>query len=65
MKNPHIIVGEPRRCLCGVYDGQSIGCNDLIQILSRIEDGDSIDVFTQKDLSLLTKVIRSHIRECD
>lgn len=33
--NNHIIVGEPRRCLCGVYDGQPVGCQDIIDALDR------------------------------
>lgn len=30
MTNPHIIVGEPRRCLCGMYGGQPTSCADIL-----------------------------------
>jgi DNA-directed RNA polymerase subunit RPC12/RpoP len=36
MKNPHIIIGEGRRCLCGVYGGKAVGCGDIIAALDGI-----------------------------
>lgn len=64
MKNLHIIVGEPRRCLCGVYDGQSVGCQELIEILDKIERFDPIDALPNDEAVLLNKVLRPCIKEC-
>ena len=51
MKNPHIIVGENRRCLCGLYGITELlgerptSCADLLAALERLvqtKDGDAI-----------------------
>ncbi len=42
MTNPHIIVGEPRRCICGNYGTHEkpniITCGDLLQRLKALEE---------------------------
>jgi hypothetical protein len=37
MKNPHIIVGEGRRCICGVYGDRDIRCAEVISALEHLE----------------------------
>ncbi len=44
MQNPHIIVGKPNRCLCGMYQvgarKQAISCRDIIDAYDKLlEDG--------------------------
>ncbi len=36
MKNPHIVVGEGRRCLCGLYDGKPLYCEQILASLDAI-----------------------------
>jgi hypothetical protein len=36
MKNPHIIVGENKRCLCGIYDGKPVTCGELLSSLADL-----------------------------
>ena len=36
MKNPHIIVGFPRRCVCGSYDHTSITCQDVLTAIHEL-----------------------------
>jgi hypothetical protein len=43
MINPHIVVGEGRRCICGSYGTdsnnlQAIGCAEVIQAINRMVD---------------------------
>lgn len=48
MKNPHIIVGESSRCLCGCWleypegiistESTSICCVDVIRVLNKLEN---------------------------
>lgn len=65
MNNPHIIVGEPRKCLCGVYNGRPIGCQELIEVLDKIEEGDALDVLSREEAMMLNDVLRTCIKECD
>ena len=37
MKNPHIIVDpKTNRCLCGMYAGESLSCNQIIASFAAI-----------------------------
>jgi hypothetical protein len=42
--NNHIIVGEPRRCLCGVYEVNGaripVGCSNIIEALEKAASAD-------------------------
>lgn len=40
--NNHIIVGEPRRCLCGTYEINGVkipvGCSEIIRAMETVRD---------------------------
>jgi len=38
MKNPHIIVAHPGICLCGTYEGEPLGCAQIIEELESQRD---------------------------
>ena len=63
MKNPHIIVGPGRRCLCGVYGDKDIRCNVIISALEQLE---SFGIPGQKtSLEDLRSVITPLIQDCE
>lgn len=69
MKNPHIIVGEPRRCICGIYDGETITCkrvidslNELVRLANIKGSGVSFHI---NDILVLESAIRPLIQECN
>jgi hypothetical protein len=80
MKNPHLIVGEPRRCVCGSYDGKAIGCADVIKALNRLEgyaqtqlnpslfirkgDRNPHPLPDGEDIMLLVQVLKPLLQEC-
>ena len=64
MKNPHIIVGEPRRCVCGWYGHRAIGCADVIAALERLGDNKT-EPPNKEDVAILREVIVPLIQECD
>lgn len=43
MKNPHIIVGEGNRCVCGTYQigeqTRAIGCADVLTAINGLKQG--------------------------
>lgn len=68
MKNPHIIVGEPRRCICGCYallyqnppnESVPVGCGEVLAALERLVQTGNEDAF------LLERVISPLVRDCD
>lgn len=64
MKNPHIIVGEPRRCLCGTTkDGKPVSCFDILGELGYFERCDGFD---HNYCSLfLIESLRDLVKDCD
>jgi hypothetical protein len=65
MNNPHIIVGEPNRCVCGVYDGRPVSCSDVIAAHDRIIafcEGDG-SAWRDGDLKLVRSVIMPLIKD--
>lgn len=66
MKNPHIIVGEPRRCICGSYGHRAIGCADVIAALERIDDvAMAHEPPNKEDVAIIREVIVPLIQECN
>ena len=68
MKNPHIIVGEKRRCICGCYqmlwqnppnESVPVGCGEVLAALERLVQTGNPDAF------LLTQVIQPLVQDCD
>lgn len=60
MKNPHIIVGPNRRCLCGVYDGKSITCSELITNMS------ALSIFRGDNAAVnIIRVLKTLIEDCE
>lgn len=69
MKNPHIIVGENRRCLCGMYEGRNVFCRDVIEALDDLFHhahirGSGVSLYVT-NIELLDRVIRPLVQECD
>ena len=69
MNNPHIIVGEPRRCLCGMYGEKPICCKQLLGFLDDLVKhanikGSGVSLYVA-NIRLLDEVIRSLVQECD
>jgi len=68
MKNPHIIVGEPRRCICGMYNGAAIGCKDVLSSLdvlvkhARIR-GSGVSHYAN-DILIIEAVLRELVQDC-
>lgn len=63
MVNPHIVVGENRRCICGNHDGTDITCADILSGLRELQRY----VFTadhQHTFTKIEKVFRSLLVEC-
>jgi hypothetical protein len=70
MKNPHIIIGEPRMCCCGVYDGKAVGCHGLIATMNKIkavDDSTTIEEIRSiiNEAKHLVTVVESVIEDCD
>ena len=68
MKNPHIIVGEKRRCLCGSYqmlwrnppnENVPVGCGDILAALERLVQTGA------EDAKVLNQVIQPLVQDCD
>ena len=51
MKNPHIVVGPNRMCLCGMYGEKAVHCGEIIAALEQNE--------------ILKAVFTLMIQECD
>lgn len=80
MKNPHIIVGEPRRCVCGSYNGEAIGCIQIIRVLKWLEEYAKAQLNpslyirkgetyppqppTATDIMLLVQVMKPLVKDC-
>ncbi len=69
MNNPHIIVGEPRICLCGTYHGKSVGCIKILDALDRLVSLTKLDAEElspeAEDILLLNAVIKPLVQECN
>lgn len=68
LKNPHIIVGEPRRCICGVYDGEPLGCKDVLASLDELVKhanirGSGVSLYIH-DITRIDRVIKALVQEC-
>lgn len=69
--NKHIIVGEPRRCICGMYDGMTIiSCADIIERMERLEKLALNSPLISKspdanDILWLLTVIKPLIQDCE
>ncbi len=57
MKNPHIIIGDGKRCLCGMYGDKPIGCNIIISSIEHIESYGHKDL--QPDVEILRAIVNS------
>lgn len=69
MSNYHIIVGEPNVCLCGVYKGKSITCEDILDALTRLDAHASLDVNwteqSRKDVKLIVQCLLDMTKNFD
>lgn len=71
MKNPHIVVGENRRCICGcygdvIYRSRALMCADVIRVLSRLEDQVQAQISPSlDDVEMLITVMKPMIQECE
>ena len=67
--NNHIIVGEPRRCICGLYGNKSIVCSDVIVALDGlmefIGDYGLQSPSLVKNVEMVNEVVRPLIQDCD
>lgn len=76
MKNPHVIVGNDRQCLCGRYDdfeaallgvstGREILCSEVLSAMERMklaaQNGANIQ---PRDALLIATAIEPLIQEC-
>ena len=70
MKNPHIIVGPGRMCVCGSYgknNEHAIRCAEVIKSLTNLETvarGQLIENLAD-DVMKISTVIRPLIQDCD
>jgi len=69
VKNLHIIVGEPRRCICGMYNGEPVGCGDVLASLEALVEhakikGSGVSLYAH-DILRLEAVIKPLIKECE
>jgi hypothetical protein len=69
VNNPHIIVGAGCRCICGVYNGEAIGCKTVIESLNELVrmaniNGSGVHLYAA-DILKLEKVIRPLIQNCN
>lgn len=67
--NPHIIVGEQRRCVCGEYDGKPIRCGEVLASLDELVrqaniKGSGPSLYAS-DIFRLDAVIRPLVKNCD
>lgn len=68
MNNPHIIVGEPRRCLCGVYGEKAVRCADVLAALDDLVKhanikGSGVSLYVYPIL-LIDEVLRPLVMDC-
>lgn len=42
MNNPHIIVSDSKRCLCGMYGNKAVGCRDVLASLNSLVEAAKI-----------------------
>jgi hypothetical protein len=68
-KNPHIIVGEGRRCLCGLYNGEPIDCKSILASLDELVkmaniNGSGVHLYIV-DIRRLDAVIRPLVQDCE
>lgn len=61
MENPHIIVGGPRRCICGIYEingvRKSVSCLDVLRQLENQERAATTE-------GVALTVIKTLVRDC-
>lgn len=60
MKNPHIIIGAGRRCLCGVYQGRTVTCSEVLDTLHKADN-----VTNLINMSPVNLAIASLVEDCD
>ena len=54
--NKHIIIGDGRKCLCGIFEGKPLHCSDIIKSIETIKrHGQSWDG------GLLARLLESYI----
>jgi predicted nucleic acid-binding Zn ribbon protein len=67
--NNHIIVGESRRCVCGVYAHHPpVGCREVIAALELVHKMTESPLVSTKEanaIRLLNTVITPLIKNCD
>jgi hypothetical protein len=61
MNNPHIIVGEGHRCLCGQYGDKSIPCYAVLAALQHLES--FRDPRQKESLDILRAVLESLLED--
>lgn len=69
MKNPHVVIGDGRRCMCGMYNpSENVHYADVIKSVRRIRgallSGESNPRY-EEDIARLERVIAPLIVECD
>jgi hypothetical protein len=68
VKNPHIVIGDGRRCLCGVYrPDEHVRCEDVIKSLRRIRATllNGHNPRYEEDIARIERVIAPLIMECN
>ncbi len=63
MKNPHVIVDDSGRCLCGMYGKDAIGCTDIISALDHLNDSPQVPRGLFTSIQTLTEVLRPLIQD--
>lgn len=69
LRNPHIIVGEGRRCVCGMYKGEPLTCEDVLASLDSLVKhaniaGSGVSLYVN-DILRLETVIKPLVQECE
>lgn len=69
MKNPHIIVGADRMCLCGEYEGAAVFCSDILASLDELVkhaniNGSGVSLYVA-DIMKINSAIRPLVRDCE
>jgi len=67
--NPHIIVGQGLRCVCGMYKGSPLTCGDVLASLDDLVkhaniQGSGVSHYAS-DILKLEAVIRPLVQECE
>jgi len=73
MKNPHIVVGPNRQCLCGTYGDPDvylpITCSDVLDALDRIKSSSSVSkpacYVNSLDVGKIVATILPLVQECE